>query len=121
MTIREHFQRQFKWTKNAAVGGAIVLCIALTVFFPQATRAQTAVACLLIGFAIGGALMLANRRRYLCPRCGEDLGKLQGQQGRQLPVAQRLAKLDARMFYDAWNACPKCGVSFEEEWRAMGP
>lgn len=121
MTIREHFERDFKRIKNATVGVTIVLCVALIVFFPQFTRAQTMAAVILIGVAVSVALLLVTRRRYLCPRCGADLGRIQGQQWRRVPLAQRLAKMDGRMFYEAWHACPKCGVSFDEDWGPIVP
>lgn len=116
MTIREHFERDFKRIKNVTVGVTIALCVAMTVFFPQLNRLQTVAAVLLIAAAVSGGLMLVTRRRYLCPRCGADLGRLQGEQWRGVPFTQRLTKMDRRMFWQVWDACPKCAVSFGEDY-----
>ena len=47
------------------------------------------------------------KKRIRCPRCGTDFRK------------ERLAKvgrwsLDLRMAADLWDACPHCGVSFND-------
>jgi ribosomal protein S27AE len=116
MTIREHYQRLFKRVKNVTVGVVVVLALAVLWFSPHLTGAQNARAAFLVGITIAGALLLALRGRFMCPRCGADLSKLRGQEARRTHLGARLFGSDRRQFWDEWDACPKCGVSFDEEW-----
>jgi uncharacterized C2H2 Zn-finger protein len=65
--------------------------------------------------AVGGCLTLFLiawlfvRNKLRCPRCGSDFRK------------ERIAKLgrfslDTRGAADLWDACPHCGVSFNDLW-----
>lgn len=119
MTIREHFQRVFKRIKNGAVAVTVVLCVAVTVLFPQRTRLQVVGTTVLLGVVIVGALCRVVRRRYLCPRCGANLARLRTLELRRMPFAQRMRT--NRQFWQEWNACPHCGVGFEEEWGPGAP
>jgi hypothetical protein len=66
--------------------------------------------------AIGGGLVLSIpgwmfiRNQLRCPRCGTDFKR------------ERFAKLgrwsfDTRGAAELWDACPHCGVSFNDPWR----
>ena len=113
MTIREHFRDMYKrvsrWTTAVAFIAAAVMWM-----YPQ-----------LNGFVIGLVIavpligvLFAFRGRFRCPRCGAELSKLRRQEIRQRGFIE--ATLDRRLFWDAWNACPKCGVSFDEDYGPIG-
>ena len=117
MTIREHFQGIFDRIGYIMLGVVIATVAVWTWGYPNFARGKEVAVSLLGGIALAGVSMLVFRRRFLYPRCGVDLAKLRSQELRQVPLLQRLAKIDGRQFWDRWNACPKCGVSFDAEWR----
>jgi len=114
MTIREHFQRVFNRIKYGSVGGVLAVVLAPDFAGYHLTRRQDVVFGLLLGIPFVLVVLLLTRRRFLCPRCGTDLQKLVQQQLR----AERRSwlKFDGRMFYERWDACPHCGVSFSEPY-----
>ena len=114
MTIREHFQGVFNRIKNVTVVVAIVFACFLTWCSPKLTKPQYFAICFLFGIAIGCVLLLVMRRRFLCPRCSADLRKLRSQETRQAGLRGRFG--DRQLLWVAWNACPKCGVSFDDEY-----
>jgi hypothetical protein len=117
MTIREHFKRVFDRIKYGCVALAIVL-VALTEWrYPHLTRLQNAGIGLLLGVPISAILVLVLRGRFLCPRCGTDLGKLRNREVRKKRRVRGRFSADRRLLWDVWNACPHCGVSFDEPYR----
>ena len=117
MTIREHFKRVFDRIKYGCVALAIVL-VALTEWrYPHLTRLQNAGIGLLLGVPISAILVLVLRGRFLCPRCGTDLGKLRNREARNERRGRGWFSADRRLLWEAWDACPHCGVSFHEPYR----
>jgi hypothetical protein len=106
-TIREHIKRANAYFVRIMVPIVTVWGAALVLFGAGTMQRQA--------LAIGGgvAVMLIGvllfRNQLRCPRCGTDLRK------------ERIAKLgrrsrDTRATADLWDACPRCGVSFNEAW-----
>lgn len=106
-TIGEHFKRK----QTLFLRIAVPLCVAWVVvwtFYPaHLTKLQRN------GPAIGGAVVLmiiaARLLRIRCPRCHTDFSK------------ERIAKvgrwsMDTRGTEELWDACPHCGVRFDERW-----
>ena len=102
MSIREYFQRADRRLKYVT----LVFELVLVAFLAAITRGWLVI--ILIGIAVAGALSLALRSSYLCPRCGVKLANLRSQELKGRPGKHP-------RFWDDWNACPKCGVSFDEE------
>jgi uncharacterized protein with PIN domain len=46
---------------------------------------------------------------FRCPRCGTSYQKMRKEQAAQLGS-------DRRMYWDLWNACPNCQLSFDAPW-----
>lgn len=116
MTIREHFQRVLTRITYFAVGPAIVVVCLLIWRYPHLTRLQNAGIGLLLGLLCVPVLMLAFRRRFLCPRCGTDLGKLNQQEIRRERRERGWFSVRMQLVWDRWSACPRCGVSFTEPY-----
>jgi hypothetical protein len=117
MTIREQFQRVYRRIQRWAVGGVIVLACLVTWRYPDLTRLQNLGISVLLGVAILVILALLLRRRFLCPRCGTDLGKLRRQEVRQERRARGWFNVPMRLFWDVWDACPHCKVSLDDPYR----
>jgi hypothetical protein len=116
MTIREHFQRIFKRITYCMVVAAIVVVCVLDWHYPHLTRWQNAGVGLLLGLPFVAVLMLVLRRRFLCPRCGTDLGKLRQQEIRRERRERGWFSVQMQLLWDAWSACPHCGVSFSDPY-----
>jgi len=118
MTIREHFQRRFNLIKYGYVVVGIVLGVFATWRYPHAPRLQMAIYSLLAGI-LSGIPLIWLLRRFVCPRCGTDLMKLNGEQFRQ-EVRERgwraWLDIDTRPLWEARDACPHCGVSFDDSY-----
>jgi ribosomal protein S27AE len=109
LTIRDHLKRT-----NAVFVRIMVplLCgwiVVVTLFLTDIPKPQRQ------AWAIGGGVVLAFigsmfiRARLRCPRCGSDFRK------------ERITQLgrwsfDTRTTTDLWDACPRCGVSFDEPY-----
>lgn len=68
---------------------------------------------LIVGLGLAAVAFLAvffvARRIYRCPRCGVGLNQLRAQTiGGQ--------SRDRRMFWEIWDACPNCQLSFDSRW-----
>lgn len=106
MTIRENFQRFMTRVSYVVVAGAVVIVVLIDLLYPDLTRLQSAAIAFFVGIGIALMLMVFFRGRFKCPRCNADLRKLRREQlGRW--------NTDRRMYWDLWEACPKCGVSFD--------
>lgn len=116
MTVREHFQRVFTRIKYYTVGSGIVLCCLLTWRYPHMTRLQSTGVGLMLGIPFSAVIMLVLRRRFLCPRCGTDLARLQQQELRRERRSRGWFNVQMRHFWDTWNACPSCSLSFNEPY-----
>jgi hypothetical protein len=110
LTIGEQLKRTHALFQRIMLLIGVAWCVGITLLAPNLTAAQRN------GFAIVGGLVLAFvgwllvRNRLLCPRCGTDFKK------------DRIAKLgrwslDTRGTTELWDACPHCGVSFNEPHR----
>src|SRR5690349_11460028 len=116
MTIEEHFQQVFRRIKYCAVAAGILVACLLTWRYPHLTRLQSAGVGLLLGIPFAIVLFLLLRKRFLCPRCGTDLGKLRQQEVRRERRARGWFNVETRQPWDVWQACPHCGVSFKEPY-----
>ncbi len=116
MTIRQHYHQLFKRVTWVVVAVAMVLGAVITWGYPNLTRAQNRLAYAVVAVVMGGLLVLVFKRRFLCPRCGADLSKLYSEELSRKSFVLRFIIHDRRQFWDDWNACPKCGVSFDDEW-----
>lgn len=109
MTIREHFRRFQKRVNNARV--AVGLVAAVIFLWREPRGSQLAPYAFGAGFALAWLAVFALflRKRYVCPRCGADFIQLRREMlGRFNP--------DRRLYWDLWEKCPHCGVSFDEPW-----
>lgn len=106
LTIREHLRRTNAYSQRIIVP-VVAAWIAGVVFYKGGlTKLQEQ--ALSIGGAVVAVLVFywIVRRRLCCPRCGSDFSK------------ERIAKVgrwsfDATRPEDLWDACPRCGVSFD--------
>lgn len=109
LTIGGHFKRTNAYFVRIMVPVTAAWVVVITLFLTGLSNYQRQ------GLAIGGAVMLSVvgalllRNRLRCPRCGSDFRK------------ERIAKLgrwsfDTRGTADLWDACPHCGVSFNDPW-----
>ena len=116
MNVREHFQCVFTRIKYYAATSAILLSCLLTWRYPHLTRLQSAGAGLVSGIPFFAVLTLVLRRRFLCPRCGTNLARLQQQELRRERRARGWFNVQIRHFWDTWNACPTCSLGFNEPY-----
>jgi len=116
MTIREHFQRILDRAKYTTTGVVVPLVLIVLWRYPNLTKPQVLGGSALLGIVLAGVLVLVFRRRFLCPRCGTDLSKLHAKKVGRRGLFRKALTGDQRQFWQAWNACPNCGVSFDEEW-----
>jgi hypothetical protein len=104
-TIREHFQALQKRARYTSVVVAILVGAALFFWFPG-TRQQAALCGLIAAIVLFVVISLYFRRQFSCPSCKTDLLKLEKQQ----------TAADGRRFWDSWDKCPQCGISFNDIW-----
>ena len=110
LTIREHLNRTSALFVRLMIPIAGAWVAAIMLFGTDMTKAHQQAMSVgggVVGILIG-SLFIRNRLR--CPRCGSDFRK------------ERFAKLgrwsfDSRAIADLWDACPHCGVSFDELYR----
>lgn len=109
MTIREQYESVLKQTTYGVIAVGSVVFIAFIWRYPHAPRRQSGLLGLLLGVVLAPVLVMLGRVLYRCPRCHADFQKLRVEQlGRWHP--------DRRMYWQLWDACPQCHVSFDEPW-----
>lgn len=107
VTIREHFQRFMNSVSYIVVATAVLLVILIEFRYPHLTKLQNVAISLFIGIAFALLLMMFFRGRFKCPRCTADFRKLRRAQLGRFSTGRR-------MYWEIWDACPNCGVSFDE-------
>ena len=110
LTIREHFKRTNALFVRITLPIAVAWVAAITLFGTGLTKALQQASSVGGGLVVFLIAFLFIRNRLRCPRCGSDFRK------------ERFAKLgrwsfDSRGSADLWDACPHCGVSFDELYR----
>ena len=108
-TTREHFQRVSKLVRRAWMAGGSILGVFVAWRYPDLTRIQRDVVVSVLLILIFMAFALIPGRVFKCPRCGTDLKRLQAKQ-----VGE--TRRDTPKFWEAWDACPNCRVSFDEPY-----
>lgn len=112
LTIREHLRRTNAYSQRIIIPVAAAWIAGVVFYKSGLTKLQEQ------ALSIAGAVVLVLvlywmvRRRLCCPRCGSDFSK------------ERIAKVGRWSFdttgtEDLWDACPHCGVSFDEPYRAV--
>jgi hypothetical protein len=110
LTIREHFKRTTALFVRITVPIAGAWVAAFTLLGTDMTKAHRQALSIGGGVAVVLIASLFIRNRLRCPRCGTDFREA------------RLEKLgrwsfDRRGSADLWDACPGCGVGFDEPYR----
>jgi hypothetical protein len=107
LTIGERLKRTNAYFVRIFVAVVMVWIAAVTVFVTGLPQ-QTAVA---MGGSVPFLILWRRvvRRQLRCPRCSTDFRK------------ERIAELgrwstDPRGPAELWDACPRCGVSFNDPW-----
>jgi hypothetical protein len=109
LTIRQHLKRTNAYFQRIMVPVTAAWVAVVTLFVTDISKIEQQT------LAVGGCLTLFLiawlfvRNKLRCPRCGSDFRK------------ERIAKLgrfsfDTRAAADLWDACPHCGVSFNDLW-----
>jgi uncharacterized C2H2 Zn-finger protein len=110
VTIAEHFKRTRTLSVRIIVP-IVALWVVLTDSYPlQLPKGERNALAIGGGAVLGVVGSVFMVRRLRCPRCGTNFKQ------------DRLAKLgrwsfDTRGTEEIWDACPHCGVSFDEPWR----
>jgi hypothetical protein len=109
LTIRDQLKRNRTLYMRTFVPVALAWVVAVTLFHAPLPKWQEQGLCVggVLVVAVVGFLLVKNGLK--CPRCGSTFGK------------ERIAKLgrwtmDTRGPEELWDACPHCGVSFDEPW-----
>jgi ribosomal protein S27AE len=110
LTIREHFKRTTALFVRIMVPIVAAWVTAFSLFETDMTKAHKQALSIGGGVAVLLIASLFIRNRLRCPRCGSDFRKA------------RIAKLgrwsfDSRGSAELWDACPHCGVSFDDLYR----
>jgi hypothetical protein len=106
VTIREHFQRFQRRATHFAVIVSVLMAVFINLQYPDSTPLRDLMAALGMGVVLAVVLLLVFKGRFKCPRCGADFRKLRrAQLGR--------FNRDTRMYWELWDACPRCRVSFD--------
>ena len=110
LTIRDYLKRTNALFVRILVPLVVAWVVVVTLFVTDISKPRQQAWSVGGGIALSliGSLFLRNRLR--CPRCGTDFHK------------ERIAKLgrwsfDTRTTEDLWDACPRCGVKFDEPYR----
>jgi hypothetical protein len=112
ISIRDRLRRTNALFQRVMVPVLIAWVVGVTLFATDIPKSQRQ------PLLYGGALLIALigglyiRGKLRCPQCGTDFRK------------ERIAKLgrwsfDTRMTTDLWDACPRCGVSFDEPYHRV--
>lgn len=110
-TIRRHFQRRQRaipWVL-AAVG--LTSVAALECYRPEVIHRQAFLVGVMLCVGISPFLIIYMRKTYRCPRCGASFFGMH-----RMEKVGRF-NVDMRQFWERWDACPKCGVSFDDPWQ----
>jgi len=109
MTIREALKHRRKVFQRVFVTTAMVLLGAWVLTHPRETNGQFLIRSLPVVVVVIIALTPITNRLFSCPRCGSNFRKYR---------IQKLGRfsLDTTGAEDLWDACPQCGVSFEERY-----
>jgi hypothetical protein len=118
MTIREHYRRVWNRIMFGDLGVATMLCAFVAVYYPHLTRLQSAEVSVLLVVPMIVLVKVLVRRKFRCPRCGADLLKLRRGDRRRSAADRQM--FDRRMFWEAWNACPRCEIGFDEPFVPVG-
>lgn len=108
-TIREHFQRVAKLVRWAWRAGGAILGILVLWCYPDLTRIHRDLVVFVLLILTFMVFALIPGRAFRCPRCGTDLKRLQARQ-----VGQ--TRRDTPAFWEQWDACPNCRLSFDEPY-----
>ena len=110
VTIREYFEGVYSRTVRTAIVVVIALAFLVRWRYPRLTRLEALIGLLIAGLILAPVLVLWFRRQFVCPRCGASFQRLRKQQ------FGRFSSGRWRKFWDLWNACPQCGVRFDDPW-----
>lgn len=109
-TIAEHFKRTRTLSVRVIVPVVALWVVAANCYPLHLSKGERNALAIGGGAVLGviGALLMVKGLR--CPRCGSNFKQ------------ERFAKLgrwsfDTRGTEEIWDACPHCGVSFDELWR----
>jgi hypothetical protein len=109
MTIREYYQRVQTWTKYVLAGVFITATFYIVFRYPKLPMWAYWVVGLGEAAVAMPILLVFMRRTYRCPGCEVNLMQLRVQK-----LGRRTG--DRRMFWQIWDACPNCELSFDEPW-----
>jgi uncharacterized C2H2 Zn-finger protein len=109
MTPRQLFQRRRKLFHRIAVPIAVALICAWVFTHPHRPRSQALLENLAFGVVFAIVLIPIANRLFSCPRCGTSFRRYR---------IEKLGRfsLDMRSAEDLWDACPQCGLSFDQQW-----
>jgi hypothetical protein len=110
MTIREHFELLNKRMKYGGVAIALAIAIPVTFCFPPVTRGQSALLGLALGVPFVAVIYIVGHRIYRCPRCHRSLRRTRTELEARGPAK-------GGSYWQLWNDCPHCHVSFDEPYR----
>lgn len=110
MTIREHYIRVYRRITYSTIAATMVFIVFFNSRYPHLNFVQEIEFGFILALPLSAVLLLLFRGRFICPRCHTDLAKWSRKSRRKWFV------WDSRMFYDRWEACPNCGVGFNEPW-----
>lgn len=113
LTIREQMQRSRTRMSWVVVPAVIALALAPLWLFPNAPAWLFGVFPVLVGLSVGLTTNRVTNRSFICPRCGADFREIRWKQ------LGRFA-YDRRMYWDLWDKCPQCGVSFDAPYEQVG-
>jgi len=108
VTIREHFELVYRRTKYTVLAVAAVPIVTAVMYLHVATVPLLAVV-VITGLGIGFALRLITGWLFRCPRCCTDFEE------ERIKLLGRGSR-DRRMYWVLWDACPRCGISFNDPW-----
>ena len=109
MSIREHMRRFHQRVTRITVIVGVVTVLLFTWRYPHASGTAHYELGAVMGVVIGVVLLFVFRGRFVCPRCGADFLKLRRKERGRF-------NFDTRMFWQIWDKCPHCGVSFDDPW-----
>jgi hypothetical protein len=116
MTTGEHFQTVLNRVKYGAVTIGFAEVVWLIWRYPHPTTLQIAEFGLLGAIPLIVIIWALTYRRFLCPRCGADLGALNREQIRATRRELGWGKSDMRLAWERWDACPRCSSRFDDPY-----
>jgi hypothetical protein len=118
MTIREHYGRLMRRI-TLGIGVSVMSIAGILMWRFPALRS-------IFGGLVASAIVAIPaiyivKTRFLCPRCGANMNNVQREQtrteGRQQGSTEWVDP--GLMFWQRWNACPQCGVGFDEPYKPI--